>query len=163
MLEGKTANNIVDRYHRIITGDQGNLIESGSCNYIVRDIPGTLQGPFANIPEEFKKYISSYADLVHAVDDNNATVKLTIQGSSVGLVDFEMYLHANINSSWTNFYGTIINFGGSIETCQAAEIILDNNGVLNECILLMNGEIINGTSLFENVPTSVTIIYHPVN
>lgn len=34
MLENKTANNIVDRYHRIITGDQ-NQIEGVEGNNVV--------------------------------------------------------------------------------------------------------------------------------
>lgn len=36
MLENKTANNIVDRYHRIITGDQNQIEDVEGTNIVDR-------------------------------------------------------------------------------------------------------------------------------
>ena len=70
MLEGKTANNIVDRYHRIITGDQ-NQIEVGNPNKVVT-VTGTMANPWGNL---------DVAELIEAVKAGNATAYINYNTS----------------------------------------------------------------------------------
>lgn len=55
MLEGKTANNIVDRYHRIITGDQ-NQIEGVEGNNVVDRYHRFVSGNDSQLKIESKSY-----------------------------------------------------------------------------------------------------------
>lgn len=68
MLENKTANNIVDRYHRIITGDQ-NQIEVGGNPNSVQEIIGTAADPFGST--------DVFDEVLAGVKDNSLTCIFT--------------------------------------------------------------------------------------
>ena len=158
MLEDKTANNIVTRYHRIVTGDQSK-IEVGNPNKVVV-VNATLGNPFDDGEGNFIDPVELYELLTPIGDDGvkktqaSAMISFSFSGTDVAL---------SILSDTFDFVaqGFRVLDGSTIST--GAHIAwFNNNGKLFKAYLITSGVVSDITTIAENVPCVLTVVYHPL-
>ena len=146
MLEGKTANNIVDRYHRIITGDQ-NQIEVGNPNKVVT-VTGTMANPRGNL---------DVAELIEAVKAGNATayINYTFYDTTYSNVYVRVV-------QGDHFFISLFGSSGTLQTCAGFCAEYTSEGAIDTCYMLVGGNVSDLASQASAITTELVVIYHPL-
>lgn len=151
MLEGKTANNIVDRYHRIITGDQ-NQLEVGNPNKVVT-VTGTIGNPFGDITKE------QFEEFAQKLHDKDISILIS---SNLGV----SYVFGSPAQTDPPEYAIIGGNGASLgndNKWSAFELLYS---YINQ-VDLSGHVVIDGEdtpiSLLKSIVCTTTFIYHPIN
>lgn len=147
MLENKTANNIVDRYHRIITGDQSQI--EMNANKVVT-VNGTLGNPFGDLDIE---------ELFSALSMTNpqATALISFTYNDILVTD---YLFKDGDAGFA---------ANAIQVLNGAQLgigflfMWEPNGTVEALYSILGSSVVDMTALAANIPCTLTVIYHPVN
>lgn len=146
MLEGKTANNIVDRYHRIITGDQ-NQIEVNSNKVVT--VTGTMADPWGDL---------DVAELQAGINDNSLTIWMT---ASLGGQTTVPICPRKANDGAMIFSSVIIR-NGSIFDGLSAEYATQDGHAIKIYGIGEGGELTDYMAFANQITTELTVIYHPL-
>lgn len=121
--------------------------ESGNSNY-VETITGTLANP---LPD------GGWSALKADILAGNATANgvLTI-GDASGA--FAVVPTVNLN----NVYGVASQLRYSLSVSSAATFTWNNDGILTVAYILQNGELTEISNTGSSIPTTLTIIHHPL-
>ena len=119
----------------------------------VKTITGTVASPWGNIDT---------SELYTAIANGNATAKIIIDGSAVGAGNIEAFFNAR--NDFIFFNGGNIGSTGEYATRVGAYVVSYNaiNGELMTMDMAQNGTVASMVSYASMLPTSLTVIYHPL-
>ena len=118
----------------------------------VQTITGTLANPFGDV---------NALDLIAAIDNNTASAKIHIDDRAYvnALNGFDI----PIITIYQAYLGVLFcMLDSQVENSVAFQATWDGTNTVQSCFALSNGTVIDMLSLASSIPTTLTIIWHPV-
>lgn len=139
------------------TADEGKafnpviVADVGNPNY-VETIEGTLANPWGNI---------DFATIANKCLSNDATMYLVAHGEEAGLIEIEISLQrAGMVDDEIHF--GVIRYDSSTNLGGALAIYAGPTGNATEAVIEIGGVITDLLEMAEQIPTTLTIIHHPL-
>ena len=123
---------------------------SGSNPNSIQVITSTLDAIFADV---------DYPKLCRAIYNNNATALCECDGSVLGAGTVKFYFKC---SNGNELYAEGGSVGVLDNITQAFYVSFDSTGTLTDYKMGQNGTVTNLISYASQIPTTLTIIWHPV-